>query len=179
MTDQPLWVILCPLPEKGKKEIGDEREVQGRKRNRNEREGTEEIKTFPSILTCYKDSKPKCPTISQLSVGWPSNVRCKTPSPHPTAPWFSFQIFPTKLILWTKISLTCSISILNWIFGIFLLKHILLFLTYFKLLMFHNTIVKISEFEQVKLVKNLHPDYILYPPFDFCIFCRYFYYMKK
>ena len=33
---------------------GDEREGQGKKRNRNEREETEEMKTFPSILTCYK-----------------------------------------------------------------------------------------------------------------------------
>ena len=30
----------------------------------NESEETEEIKTFPSTLTCYKDSKP-CPTVSQ------------------------------------------------------------------------------------------------------------------
>ena len=37
---------------------GNEREGQGRKRNRNEREETEEIKIFPSTLTCYKDSKP-------------------------------------------------------------------------------------------------------------------------
>ena len=35
---------------------GDEREGQGRKRYRNEREETEEIKTFPSTLTCYKDT---------------------------------------------------------------------------------------------------------------------------
>ena len=36
----------------------NEREEQGRKRNRNESEETEEIKTFPSTLTCYKDSRP-------------------------------------------------------------------------------------------------------------------------
>ena len=50
-TRQSLRVILCRLPEKGRKEIeesrGDEREGQGRKRNRNESEETEEIKTFP------------------------------------------------------------------------------------------------------------------------------------
>ena len=39
---------------------GDEREGQGRKWNRNESEETEEIKTVPSTLTCYKDSRP-CP----------------------------------------------------------------------------------------------------------------------
>ena len=33
---------------------GDERKEQGRKRERNENEETEEIKTFPSTLTCYK-----------------------------------------------------------------------------------------------------------------------------
>ena len=57
-------------PRKGRKEIdsrGDEREVQGIKRNRNEREETEEIKTFPSTLTCYQDSKP-CPTVSQYQL---------------------------------------------------------------------------------------------------------------
>ena len=46
---------------------GDEREGQGRKRNRNESEETEEIKTFPSTLTHYKDSRP-CPTVSQYPI---------------------------------------------------------------------------------------------------------------
>ena len=46
---------------------GDEREGQGRKRNRNESEETEEIKTFPSTLTHYKDSRP-CPTVSQYQL---------------------------------------------------------------------------------------------------------------
>ena len=53
-TRQPLWVILCRLPEKGRKEIEEiveeMKEEQGRKRNRNEREETEEIKTFPLYL---------------------------------------------------------------------------------------------------------------------------------
>ena len=47
-TCQPLWGILCCLPEKRRKEIeeivGDESEGQGRKRNRNE---SKEIKPFP------------------------------------------------------------------------------------------------------------------------------------
>ena len=51
MTRQPLWVILCRLPEKGRKEteeiIEEMKEEHGRKRNRNESEETEEIKTFP------------------------------------------------------------------------------------------------------------------------------------
>ena len=49
---------------------GDEREGQGRKRNRNESEETEEIKTSPSTLTCYKDSRP-CPAVSQYQLGAP------------------------------------------------------------------------------------------------------------
>ena len=49
---------------------GDEREGQGRKRNRNESEETEEIKTSPSTLTCYKDSRP-CPAASQYQLGAP------------------------------------------------------------------------------------------------------------
>ena len=47
-----MWVILCDLPEKGRKkkdEIVEEMKErdQGRKRIRNESEETEEIKTFP------------------------------------------------------------------------------------------------------------------------------------
>ena len=50
-TRKTLWIILCRLTEKGRKDKGgsrrDKREEQGGKRNRNEREETEEIKTFP------------------------------------------------------------------------------------------------------------------------------------
>ena len=45
----------------------DEREGQGRKQNRNESEEIEEIKTSPSTLPCYKDSRP-CPTVSQYQL---------------------------------------------------------------------------------------------------------------
>ena len=54
-TRQPLRVILCRLPEKGRKEIEeemkrrDEREGQGRKRKRSESEEIEEIKKFPPL----------------------------------------------------------------------------------------------------------------------------------
>ena len=48
----------------------DEREGQERKRNRSESEEIEEIKTFPSTLTCYKDSRP-CPTVSQYQLDAP------------------------------------------------------------------------------------------------------------
>ena len=52
MTRQPLWVILCRLPEKGRIEIEEtveemKKRGKGRKRNRSESEETEEIKTFP------------------------------------------------------------------------------------------------------------------------------------
>ena len=50
----------------------DEREEKGRKRNRNESEKTEEIKTFPLTLTCYKDSRPlPFPTVSQYQLDVP------------------------------------------------------------------------------------------------------------
>ena len=57
---QSLWVILCRLQEKGRT-----------KTNRNESDETEEIKTFPSTLTYYKDSRP-CPAVSQyhLDTRW-------------------------------------------------------------------------------------------------------------
>ena len=48
----------------------DEREGKGRKRNRNESEETGEIKTPPSTLTWYKDSRP-CPTVSQSQLDAP------------------------------------------------------------------------------------------------------------
>ena len=64
MTRQPLWVILCRLSEKGREEI--EEEMKGKKENRHESDKTE-IKTFPSTLTCYKDSRP-FPTVSQYQL---------------------------------------------------------------------------------------------------------------
>ena len=48
---QPLWVILCCLPEKGRREIEETvEEIKERdrgERKMNESEETEEIKTFP------------------------------------------------------------------------------------------------------------------------------------
>ena len=70
--------------------------------------------------------------------------------------------------------LTNAISIVNWIFGLIIYIFIFLFIYFlyikknmfllffadFKLLMFHNNIVKISEnSEQVELDENLHPNY--------------------
>ena len=48
MTCQPLWVILCRLPEKGRREIVKEMKERDRgERKMNDSEETEEIKTFP------------------------------------------------------------------------------------------------------------------------------------
>ena len=48
MTRQRLWVILCHLPEKGRREIVEEMKERDRgERKMNESEETEEIKTFP------------------------------------------------------------------------------------------------------------------------------------
>ena len=50
--------------------IGDEREEQGRKKNRNEREETEEIKTFLLYPYQLQDSR-SCPTVSQYQTDRP------------------------------------------------------------------------------------------------------------
>ena len=70
-TRQPLWVILCRLPEKGGREIDkiveEMKERDRGERKMNESEETGEIKTSPPptppppplhSLTCYKDSRP-------------------------------------------------------------------------------------------------------------------------
>ena len=48
----------------------DEREEEGRKRNRNQSEETEEIKHSLSAFTYYKDSRP-CSTVNQNQLGAP------------------------------------------------------------------------------------------------------------
>ena len=56
MTHQPLWVILCCLPEKGRRDIGEiveEMKERDREESKmNESEETEEIKHSSSTLTC-------------------------------------------------------------------------------------------------------------------------------
>ena len=89
-TRQPLWVILCRLPEKGRKEIeeiveeikertGKKEEQEWKWRNRRNK------KHSPSTLTCYKDSRP-CPTVSQYQLDAPvpwgtGHLRTTRPSP--------------------------------------------------------------------------------------------------
>ena len=62
--------VSSPREREKRDSRGDEREEQGRKRNRNGSDETEEIKTFPSTLTCYKDSRP-CPAVSQYQLDAP------------------------------------------------------------------------------------------------------------
>ena len=85
---QPLCVILCPLPEIGRKaieEIVEMKEKDRRKRNRNENEETEEIETFllyPYLLQgqqALSNYKPR-------SVGRLGDERYTTPLPHLTNP---------------------------------------------------------------------------------------------
>ena len=67
-TRQPLWVIFCRLPEKGRREIeGIVEEMKERdrgEREMNEREETEEIKTFP-LYPYLLQGYQALPTVSQ------------------------------------------------------------------------------------------------------------------
>ena len=47
-TRQPLWVILCPLQEKGRRELEEKvEEMKERDRGKRKMNKSEEIKTFP------------------------------------------------------------------------------------------------------------------------------------
>ena len=74
-THLPFWVILCHLPEEGGKEM--EEIVEEMKERVREERGTgmkvkkpKKYKHSPSILTCYKDSRP-CSTVSQYQLDAP------------------------------------------------------------------------------------------------------------
>ena len=77
MICQTLWVILCHLPEKGRKEI-EEIVEELKERDREERQTlmkvkkTEEIKASPPHLplSATKASRP-CPTVSQFGLDTP------------------------------------------------------------------------------------------------------------
>ena len=77
---------------------------------------------------------------------------------------FCFQIFTLTLNLRPKIGLTNANSTVKRFFFYFLSKKIfLLFFAEFKLLMFHNNILKISEkIEKAELVENLRGSYLPY-----------------
>ena len=82
------------------------------------------------------------------------------------------QIFTLKLNLWPKIGLTYAV---NWIIGEKILECFWFFFIEFKLLMFHNNTVKISEIEQVEIADNLHQNY---PSFRFLHDLQPFYGVK-
>ena len=90
---------------------------------------------------------------------------------------FCSQIFTVKLNLQPKIGLTYAIysKVIFWSFC--LRKYFLLFFAEFKLLIFHNNIVKISEkLNKQNLLKICLQ--VTYPT-DFCKICIHFYYRKK
>ena len=83
-TGQPLWVILCCLPEKGRKEI--EETQSGRwKRGIRKKEGNERKcrnrrnKNIPPLQQALSNCKP-------ISVGCPSDKSYKTPLPQTPPP---------------------------------------------------------------------------------------------
>ena len=71
--------------EKRDKEIAEEMKERDREESKSESEEIEEIKTYMYSLYPYllqgSQAVPKC---KPISVGHPSNVRYKAPSPHPT-----------------------------------------------------------------------------------------------
>ena len=97
-TRQPLWVILCHLPEKGRREIEQiAQEMKERDRGdkkMNESEGTEKIKTFP-IYFHLLQGQQALPNCKPVSAGRPGDVRYKTPLPHQATP--SFDTFLSYL----------------------------------------------------------------------------------
>ena len=72
LARQALWVILCPLPEKGRKEIVEEMKERDRDARGTGMKGKKQKKLehSPSTLTCYKDNRP-CPTVSQSQLDAP------------------------------------------------------------------------------------------------------------
>ena len=63
---------------------GGETEGQGRKRNGNETEETEEIITPLPLYLYLLQGKQAMPNCKPISDGRPGNIRYMTPSPHPT-----------------------------------------------------------------------------------------------
>ena len=68
---QPCGSFCVVSQRKEIEEIVEEMKERDRvEKNKNESEETEEIKTSPSTLTCYKDSRP-CPAVSQYQLDSP------------------------------------------------------------------------------------------------------------
>ena len=79
--------VSSPRKREKRDSRGDEREGQGWKRKRDERE---EIKTFP-LYPYLLQGEQALPNYKPISVGHPSDVRYTTPSPHLTTPGFSLK----------------------------------------------------------------------------------------
>ena len=71
MTSKPLWVILCHLPERGRKKIEDIVEEMKERDNRIESEETEEIKTFLQYPYLLQGFKQALPNVSQYQLDTP------------------------------------------------------------------------------------------------------------
>ena len=70
-TRQPLWVILCRLPEKGRKEIVEEMKESDREERGTGMKVKKQNKNIPPLpLPATKDSRP-CPTLSQFRLDAP------------------------------------------------------------------------------------------------------------
>ena len=84
-----------------------------------------------------------------------------------------FKKLTVAFILRRQMGLTDTISIVNWIFGFcFIRKYVLLFFMDFKLLLSHNTIVKISAISNKwNLLKHCSQTT---DPIDLCIFAAIF-----
>ena len=100
-TCQPLWVILCRLPEKGRK--GTEEIVEKMKQRNREERGTgmkvmkqEKQKHSPSTFTHYKDSRP-CPQLS-ANISWSKIHDTFAPTDHPLI--FHVNCLQRRLFAW-------------------------------------------------------------------------------
>ena len=108
-TRQPSWVILCRLPEKGRREI-EETVEEMKERDREERkmdesEGTEEIKAFP-LYPYLLQGQQALPNCKPISVGHPSDVRYKTSLPHPTTPYILRELNVSLLSVKNKTNIS-------------------------------------------------------------------------
>ena len=102
-TRQHLWVILCRLPEKGRREIKEiveeMKEGDRGERKMNHREETEEIKTSPPPLPLQgQQGQQDLPNCKSISVGRPGDVRYTTPSKIDNKCWSARPIFNGPVI---------------------------------------------------------------------------------
>ena len=110
------------------------------------------------------------------------NLLCNVGNKMAPTKYLFLQSCTLKLNLWPKISLAYTIYHSKEICWSFCLrKYVLIFFAEFKVLMFHNNIVKILEKnEQAELIENLPTSYLSYRFLLNLIFnCIHFYFRKK